>query len=116
MAFSLESITSDIEKVNTSVLGSLFPEVALPDLERPEGPVNLMLGLNYATLHPQTARVVGDMRLLKSLFGTGYLVDGVHPEIDSCNIVINHLAHRYGQSEVRSTVYRDIQRVNLQES
>ena len=46
-------------------------------------------------------------------FGMGYLLDGFHPEVDSISISINHLAHKYVQSEVLTPLYRgEVQRVN----
>ena len=51
MAFALESITSAVEQVDVSAAAKLFSHVKLSDVERPEGPVDLLLGLNYANLH-----------------------------------------------------------------
>ena len=51
MGFALESITRAVERVHVSAAAKLFPHVNLSDVERPEGPVDLLLGLNYANLH-----------------------------------------------------------------
>ena len=49
------------------------------------GDVDLLLGIQDADLHPYLAKpskhCVGKLCLLTSRFGSGYLLDGSHPEI-----------------------------------
>ena len=73
-----------------------------------------MLGLNYANLHPQSEPgITNELSLLKSQFRAGHLINGTHLKIDADIVHINHLAHKYGQPEVSSTIYLgDIQHVN----
>ena len=40
------------------------------------------------------------MRLLKSQFGTGYLVDGSHPDVKAAKESIKKLTEKYGKVEV----------------
>ena len=54
-------------------------------IRRPTGDVDLLIGIQDARLHPYLANPAehckGNLRLLTSMFGTGYLIDGSHPEI-----------------------------------
>ena len=51
----------------------------LQDIERPHGPIDNLLGLNEAALHPITTRdKIGNRRLLESRFGPGLLVGSRH--------------------------------------
>ena len=52
LAFSLESISAIIEKVDIWAVSNLFKGVNKSDLERPEGSIDLLVGSNYANLHP----------------------------------------------------------------
>ena len=96
-----------------SAAAKLFPHLNLSDVERPEGPVDLLLGLNYANLHPRIQPgVQGKLRLLNYEFGSGLLLDGVHPDVNAVGVGISHLAHKYGQAELRSTSYSTVRQVN----
>ena len=64
----------------------MFPEVnCLATILRPERQVDLLLSIHYSDLHPILAdpdkHRVDRLRLLTSKFGSGYLLDGTHPEI-----------------------------------
>ena len=94
-------------------MGGLFPDVDPGDLERPAGPVNLLLGLIYSSLHPVLQPgCTGDLRLLSSRFGTGLLIDGWHDAVAAANVKINHLAHKYGQAQVQAVMYNTEAKVN----
>ena len=97
-----------------SAAAKLFPHVNLSDVQRSEGPVDLLVGLNYAHLHPRIQPgVQGELHLLNSEFGSGLLLDEVHPYVISVWVAISHLAHKYGQAELRSTSYSTVRQVNL---
>ena len=81
-AYGMEEITSDKEKVNIDGVTHYFPHIPAEDLQRPCGKVDLLCGLNQAALHPTGGETaVGNLRLLKSRFGSGWLLDGSHPKI-----------------------------------
>ena len=62
--------------------GEVLFKVPWKDVARPIRPVNLLVGLNEAGLHPTGGDTnVGKLRLLYSEFGTGKLLDGAHPSI-----------------------------------
>jgi hypothetical protein len=92
LAYALDMITSNIEKTDIKSVSGLFPGISSQDLERPAGPVDLLLGLNYSSLHPVPhPDYTGDLRLLNSHFGTGLLLDGWHGAVNPVGIKINHL-------------------------
>ena len=103
-AFSVESITSDIDKVNISGVTKLFPKVEASKMRRPFGAVDILVGINYASLHPTVpgrSYINGDLRLLKSMFGTGWVLDGRHTELKVGNrSMMNSLVHRICHSRV----------------
>ena len=49
--------------------------------DRPEGEIELLIGSEMAGLHPDTLEKVGDLKIMKSQFGHGFLMTGRHPSI-----------------------------------
>ena len=72
------------------------------EILRPKGEVDLLLGIQDADLHPFLANPkkhrVGKLRLLSSRFGTGYLLDGAHPEIKVIAKALNPAAKEKAQA------------------
>ena len=86
LAYEVDQITRDIPRIDVSHAIELFPEVnmKLEDVTRPCGPIDLLIGIQQASLHPTGGtggNVVGNLRLLDSKFGTGKILDGSHPSI-----------------------------------
>lgn len=54
VVYSMDSITSDMEEVETSPMVHIFQGLGImpQDLVRPHGPVDILIGVNYASLHP----------------------------------------------------------------
>ncbi|XP_068696959.1 uncharacterized protein [Montipora foliosa] len=52
-AYGIDKITSDIESVSTENLANLFKGVSKDDIARPAGPVDVLIGYEYAAYHPQ---------------------------------------------------------------
>ena len=67
---------------------------------RPSGEVELLLGGNQLGLHPTDVEVVGNLKVKKSKFGSGFLLCGSHPNIVSsqCYPGSSHV-----QASVRAT-------------
>ena len=51
--YGIDQITSDIESVSTENLANLFKGVSKDDIMRPAGPVDVLIGYEYAAYHPQ---------------------------------------------------------------
>ena len=87
MAYSIGIITSPTEDVDLRPALKEFPELKKDYIKiaRPTGDVDFLLGIQDAHLHPYLAKpgkhCKGKLRLLTSRFGSGYLLDGSHPEI-----------------------------------
>ena len=96
VAYSISVITSSVEAVKVDGLVHHFSKIGVPEqsLARPHGEVDLLVGLQHAALHPRCISVVGELRLLSSQFGTGYLLDGHHPTIPPAPVYVNSTAHR----------------------
>ena len=90
----------------------LFPMLRdLEQISRAVGPVDLLLGIQQAELHPvldKSEHVVGSLRLMSSKFGTGYLLDGIHPALAPKPVVFHPDAVKKGHSVVGELVYRDV--------
>ena len=93
LAYSIDTITAPTVHVDVRPALKVFPEVNFHDISRPEGDVDLLLGIQDADLHPilanPTKHRVGKLRLLTSKFGSGYLLDGAHPEIKEAAYALN---------------------------
>ena len=94
MAYSIEIIIAPTEEADLKPALEVFPEVKdLYKILRPEGNVDLLLGIQDTKLHPYlknpNKHCVGNLCLLTSRFGTGYLLDGSHPKI---KVIANYLS------------------------
>ena len=87
LAYSIGTITSSVDEVDLRPALEEFPELNgdYSKISRPTGSVDLLLGIRDARLHPYLANpdehCRGDLRLLTSKFGSGYLLDGSHSRI-----------------------------------
>ena len=116
-ALGIDTITSEIEAVEIRGVIHLL-HVPLCDVERPHGPVDLLVGLNEAGLHPTGGHhKVGNLRLLQSQFGTGALLDGAHPAIKPKPVRITKLAHMVKMIDTSSPIPKSVKnKVNLLKS
>merc|ERR1711867_292140 len=96
LAYSIDTITAPTGYVDVRPTLKVFPEVNFHDILRPEGNVDLLLGIQDADLHPilanPTKHRLGKLRLLTSKFGSGYLLDGAHPKIKEAAYGLNPAA------------------------
>ena len=60
-------------------LANLFKGVSKVDILRPAGPVDVLIGYEYAAYHPQRTQNVGRLLLLQNRFGL--CIGGTHPLI-----------------------------------
>ena len=88
LMYSMDSIMADLEEVDMGPVVKLFDnKVMKKQIKRPEGQVDMLIGLHTASLFPIVENpkkdVVGDLHLLSTKFGAGWLVDGQHPVVAS---------------------------------
>merc|ERR1711875_111292 len=87
LAYSIGIITSPTKDADLRPALREFPELRGDywKIRRPTGDVNLLIGIQDAGLHPYLTNPAehckGNLQLLTSMFGTGYLLDSSHPEI-----------------------------------
>merc|ERR1711867_11329 len=87
LAYSKGTIMSPIEEVDLRPALREFPELGNDywRIHRPVGKVDLLIGTNDVRLHPYLANpnkhLKGNLRLMTSMFGTGVLIDGSHPDV-----------------------------------
>ena len=86
LAYQISSITAPLGKVEVEAAQRLFPHLKnVSDVVRPEGEIDVLIGIQYAGLFPWVDKrdrdVEGNLRLMSSKFGTGRLLDGQHPAI-----------------------------------
>ena len=94
-AFEVESITSDIQRVSVDGVLHLFPSTTYDEITRPSGPVDLLIGLNHASLHPTgPVEISGDLLVMSSQFGSGKVLCGTHPDIRASKVTFSHLANK----------------------
>ena len=78
-AYGIDKITSNISRIDLSNVIPLFKDVKINDIVRPEGEIDLLIGYEYAGLHPIRKRAVDNLLLLGNEFGE--CVAGSHPGI-----------------------------------
>ena len=94
--FGVDWIAGAIEAVNIQGVKELFSSdvQGLWDkvATRPSGEIELLLGSNHLGLHPSDLEAKGNLKVLKSKFGSGYVLVGSHPDIKPLHSV-RHTSH-----------------------
>ena len=96
-AYGIERITSDIESVNIDDIVHLFKNVTKEEIERPSGPVDILIGYEYAAYHPEREQNIGHLVLLRNRFGR--CIGGTHPLLKE-----SHLYHDFINARVNTVV------------
>ena len=95
--FGVDTIMDPPEPVNLTPIRHLFPH--LPDsvfIPLPRKPVDLLIGNNFFQLHPdggQGRNAVGDIKVLDSSFGSGWVIAGTHPLLEQVPVQLSTAAH-----------------------
>ncbi|OBQ33301.1 MAG: hypothetical protein AN484_27275, partial [Aphanizomenon flos-aquae WA102] len=82
-AHALDFITSPLEPVDMGEMIDNFPEVTRDDIEDDQGPVDMLIGMDAASLFPAKVRTEGKTALYSSEFGTNWLMAGRQQPSDS---------------------------------
>ena len=83
-AYGIDAISEDSAILDLSGVRTIFPGAPLEVFNRPEGPIDLLVGSMYRNVQPyggEDAFTQGRLRLVKSLFGCGFILTGTHPSI-----------------------------------
>ena len=81
--YGMDEITSNVPKINIEAAGKIFDLSPSIKLTRPHGQVDLLIGLDYCTLLPKVIKSVGNLQLMKNIFG--YYIRGSHLLINESN-------------------------------
>ena len=116
LAYEMDSITAALGSIDVSAAKKLFPQIRdISEVERPEGEIDLLIGIQHAGLFPRCADqdrdVSGNLRLLTSRFGTGKVLDGQHDLIKGRPMLQSRESHALSRSEisvVKTTVPRKV--------
>ena len=82
--FAVDKISNELKSIEIVDVKNEFSDDVQEKwnlLERPEGEIELLIGLNAFGLHPHNYECQGNLKVMSSQFGTGYLLGGSHPNI-----------------------------------
>ena len=81
VAYSTPSISSDVADFNPVTIAKIFPGYDVSKLRRPTGPIDLLLGADYFSLHPKHEVLSnGDLSIMRGELGV--CLQGRHPLIN----------------------------------
>ena len=66
--YGINKITSDIEHVDVESIAHLFRNITKDEIARPAGPVDVLIGYEYAAYHPEREQNIDHLVLLKNRF------------------------------------------------
>ena len=85
-AFGVDEIMPDPTRVDLRSVRHLFPHLPASAFDSPPtSQVKILIGNNFLALHPsggQGKDSVGNLRVLSSNFGSGWVVTGAHPSLE----------------------------------
>ena len=71
MAYEIEEIYGKVGETRVDHLVDIFPSLRKKDVMRNEGEIELLIGMEYAELHPTCIDSCAGLLLCNSDFGTG---------------------------------------------
>ena len=89
VAMGLDTITVLPPDPDLSAIQDLVAEYPADVLRRPQGEVDILLGLKNSALHGNTVEQWGNLRILESPLGCGWSLRGTHPRLQHSSV---HLA------------------------
>ena len=98
-AFEIEDICGSMTPVNTKQFAKLFPSTKPYEISRPSGEIDILIGNNYAPLHPDKKHVCQGLVLYQSQFGTGKILGGAHIHVNE-TVSISAGAHLCAKARV----------------
>ena len=106
VCYEIPNITGEVDRVNVKPVLHLYEELTEDLVRRPAGKVDFLLGNNYAGLHPTVADEDrrGNLRLLRSKFSSGLLLDGSHELLSSKPVLINAVAYKISRADINPAV------------
>ena len=97
LAYGIDQISEDSQVVDLHGVKTVFPGAPREVFNRPSGPIDILIGSAYKNLQPyggEGSFTKGRLRLVRSLFGCGFILTGTHPSISATeNSVTDHAKH-----------------------
>ena len=85
--YVVDKILDPDEPIDLQPVRSLFPHVPADAFTKlPKRRIDILIGINYNSLHPSGGLGVDNvdnLRALRSRFGTGWIIGGSHPLLNS---------------------------------
>ena len=75
--------------MDTSSVAKLFRGIQSQDIERPQGNVDMLIGIDHCVIMPQVIETVGTLQLLENQFG--FCIRGTHDEQCSTEYRTKHI-------------------------
>ena len=97
--YGIDKITSEIQSVDIDGIIPLFNNISKEDILRPSGTVDVLIGYEYASYHPQNEQSSGHLVLLRNRFGR--CIGGTHPTLRE-----QSTSHQLHQIKVNTAIAR----------
>ena len=82
-AYEIPDICGEVGSIKVNGVMHLFPSTKIKEVERCSGKIEMLVGMEYASLHPKPVTERENLVLYRSLFGTGKVLGGTHPAVTS---------------------------------
>ena len=79
--YEIDDICGEINSTPTDSFVKYFPSVTKEEIARPRGKIDMLIGMDYAGLHPRPIEYNKDLVLYQSMFGTGKIIGGAHDNV-----------------------------------
>ena len=80
-AFQIDDVCGRLQSSDVSAIVDLFPGLKVEEVQRPDGPIELLIGMPHANIHPTRIEAVDNLVLYESIFGTKRILGGCHPSL-----------------------------------
>lgn len=94
---AIEFETYGINKITPDIEHQLFRNATKDEIARPPGSVDVLIGYEYTTCHPEKEQNIGHLVLLKTCFGR--CVEGTHPILKDI-----YMTHNLANTRVNTIV------------
>ena len=94
-AFEIGDICGSLQNVDVSRLVESFKDLPVDDVVRPDGEIEMLIGMKHAMLHPRPIDHADGLVLYESMFGTKKVLGGCHRTlkyVDELNESVNVVA------------------------
>ena len=85
-AFGIDQITDDCRVLDLNGVKTVFPGAPQEVYRRPSGPIDILVGSMFMNIQPYRGEeefTRGRLRLVRSIFGCGFILTGTHPSIST---------------------------------